>query len=162
MRKYCIERIDGKSEADGGHALMLRARQKAIWETDQPISATVDDPTWYSTHAEQSWAEVCGHCHVPSDKHREYLLWIRENHKLGNNEEFKTDNSATFFPTPLKTKKQKANQDAFKQLVKAGTKFPRVSGEEHNASWMRHIQYITAESCRHQEIFLRQQPLRAQ
>ena len=85
---------------------------------------------------------------MPSDKHREYLLWIRDNHKLGNKEEFKTDDSATFFPTPLKTKKQKANQDAFKQLVKAGTKFPRVSGEEHNASWMRHIQYITAESRR--------------
>ena len=38
MRKYCIERVDGKSKADGGHALMLRARQKAIWETDQPIT----------------------------------------------------------------------------------------------------------------------------
>ena len=61
MRKYCIERIDGKSEADGGHALMLRARQKAIWETEQPaIGAVVDDPDWYSSHAMQSWAEICG------------------------------------------------------------------------------------------------------
>ena len=51
-------------------------------------------------------------------------------------------------PTPLKTKKQKANQNTFKQLVTAGTKFPRVNGEEHAASWMRHIQYITAESRR--------------
>ena len=73
MRKYCIERIDGKSEADGGHALMLRARQKAFWETEQPVQATVDDPNRYSSHAMQSWAEICGHCHVPSDKHREYL-----------------------------------------------------------------------------------------
>ena len=23
MRKYCIERVDGKSEADGGHALQI-------------------------------------------------------------------------------------------------------------------------------------------
>ena len=112
---------------------MLRARQKAIWETEQPaIGAAVDAPNWYTSHAMQSWAEICGHCHVPSDKHREYLLWIRENHKLGNKEEFKTDNSATFFPTPLKTKKQKANQNAFKQLVTAGTKFPRVDGGHHS------------------------------
>ena len=149
MRKYCIDKIDGKSEADGGYALMLRARQKAIWGADQPAEATdTDDPNWYITQPLQSWTEICGHCQVPSDKHREYLLWIRDNHKLGNKEEFKTDDSATFFPTPLKTKKQKANQNTFKQLVTAGTKFPRVNGEEHTASWMRHIQYITAESRR--------------
>lgn len=154
MRKYCIERIHGKSKADGGHALMLRARQKAIWETTQPgsiaktIEAVVDDPNWYKSQTMQSWADICGHCQVPPDKHREYLLWIRENHKLGNKEEFKTDDSATFFPTPLKIKKQKANQNAFKQLVTAGTKFPRVDGGHHSASWMRHIQYVTAESRR--------------
>ena len=86
MRKYCIERINGKSEADGGCALMLRARQKAIWEANQPAGAAVDNPNWYTTHSSQSWAEICGHCHVPSDKHREYLLWIRENHKLDKND----------------------------------------------------------------------------
>ena len=44
-RDRCVEPV---VDADGGYALMLRARQKAIWETEQPaIGAAVDDPDWY-------------------------------------------------------------------------------------------------------------------
>ena len=93
----------------------------------------------YSTNALQSWASICTECRVPSDQHREYLLWIRDNHKLGNREEFKADDAATFFPSPLKTNKRRVNQMAFTNFVKAGTRFPRVDGEEHSQSWLRHI-----------------------
>eukprot|EP01048_Picozoa_sp_COSAG05_P017788 COSAG05_NODE_2490_length_2995_cov_2.145028_1_plen_97_part_00 len=37
---------------------------------------------------------------------------------------------------------------AFTNLVKAGTRFPRIDGEEHSESWQRHIRYTNAESRR--------------
>ena len=154
MYNYAIDLIDGKSEADGGHALMLRARQKSIWGggENQPVPAASEiataDPNWHSTNALQSWTAICAECKVPSNQQREYLMWIRDNHKLGNREEFKADDAATFFPSPLKTNKRKVNQMAFTNLVKAGTRFPRIDGEDHSESWQRHVRYTNAESRR--------------
>ena len=154
MYNYAIDLVDGKAEADGGHALMLRARQKSIWggEEHQSVPAASEvattDPNWHSTNALQSWASICADCNVPSDQQWQYWTWIRENHKLGNKEEFKADDTATFFPSPLKTNKRKVNQMAFTNCVKAGTRFPRIDGEEHSESWQRHIRYTNAESRR--------------
>ena len=136
MYNYAIDLIDGKSEADGGHALMLRARQKSIWGGGEnqlvPTASEIAtvDPNWHSTNALQSWTAICAECKVPSNQQREYLMWIRDNHKLGNREEFKADDAATFFPSPLKTNKRKVNQMTFTNLVKAGTRFPRIDGDE--------------------------------
>ena len=63
-------------------------------------------------------------------------------------EEFKTGETATFFPSPLKTNKRKVNQMTFTNFVRAGTRFPRIDGEEHSESWLRHIRYINTESRR--------------
>ncbi len=46
MRKYCIDKINGTSEADGGYALMLRARQKAIWEARLAIFCFTYKTIW--------------------------------------------------------------------------------------------------------------------
>ena len=37
---------------------------------------------------------------------------------------------------------------AFTNCVKAGTRFPRIDGEEHSESWQRHVRYTNAESRR--------------
>ena len=48
MYNYAIDLVDGKAEADGGHALMLRARQKSIWggEEHQSVPATWQSGDW--------------------------------------------------------------------------------------------------------------------
>jgi len=142
VRKYAIDCINGKSEADGGQRLYERYKLGDRAEVDLPV----DDPSawgdgdvtinpqdnWipsgfkcYVTRDRDKWSDVCNGAGIKSSDRREYFIWLRQ-FKIGNMKEFRVADSAekgyVFFPGPFgKTKSNKT-------MFNAGVKFPIPTG----------------------------------
>ena len=130
IKRYVIDNVHGKANADGGLSLYERYKKgidppdcdMAEWGDGQTVHPQdVHIPKHFNTYStlnHDTWSDVCNAIGIKSTERREYFQWLRQ-FKIGNAKEFRGRQSEgyIFFANPF-------GQSKMSVRFEANTKFP--------------------------------------
>ena len=119
----------GETDVEEGKVRTGGGGVKSDEESDDEGGPDIDN-SFYWTAEDDTWTDVMLHFGIEDDERQKlYFKWLKEEWKMGNKPEFRSDPGATHFFNPIKQKGKKASSNnKIEQKFKADTAFPEPAG----------------------------------